>query len=96
MSLASLLERLTRRSAVINRFDRITGDAVELASSRLSRSRRHLGRDALQDVIEGLIGHQDRRVTRRRSGRPARPESVAGQRVLGALLEIVTDYRHGL
>ena len=96
MSLASLLERLTRRSAVINRFDRITGDAVELASSRLSRSRRHLGRDALQDVIEGLIGHQDRRVTRRRNGRPARPESVAGQRVLGALLEIVTDYRHGL
>ena len=40
LSLASLLDRVARRSAVINRYDRITGDAVELASARLIRSRR--------------------------------------------------------
>ncbi len=96
VSLASLLERVTRRSAVINRYDRITGDAVEVASAHLNRSRRRLGRDVLQDVIGGLVGHQDRRVARPRNGSAMRPESPAGQRVLGALLELVADYRHGL
>jgi hypothetical protein len=94
-SLASLLDQVARRSAVINRYDRITGDAVELASSRLNRSRRRLGRDALQEVIEGLVGHQDRRVAKPANG-AAQRASPAGQRVLGALLELVADYRHGL
>ena len=64
VSLASLLDDVALRSAVINRYDRITGDAVELASSHLNRSRRRIGRDALQQVIGGLVGHQDRRVAR--------------------------------
>ncbi len=96
LSLASLLDCVTDRSAVINRFDRITGDAVELASVRLTRSRRRLGRDTLQDVMEALVGHQDRRVIRSRGRRPAQPESPAGRRVLGALVELMADYRHGL
>jgi hypothetical protein len=62
----------------------------------LNRSRRRLGRDALQEVIEGLVGHQDRRVAQPRRARPERPASPAGQRVLGALLELVADYRHSL
>ena len=94
--LASLLDRVARRSAVINRYDRITGDAIEFAAARLIRSRRSLGHDALHAVIEGLVGHQDRRVPPAGNGAAPRPENAAAQRVLGALLEVVADYRHGL
>jgi inactivated superfamily I helicase len=87
---------VARRSAVINRYDRITGDAVEFAAARLIRSRRSLGHDALHAVIEGLVGHQDRRLPPAGSAAAQRPESAAAQRVLGALLEVVADYRHGL
>ena len=96
LPLATLLDRVARRSAVINRGDRITGDAVEYAAARLIRSRRSLGQDALHAVIEGLVGHQDRRVSAARNGSAPRPESPAAQRVLGALLEVVSEYRHGL
>ena len=96
VSLASLLDRVARRSAVINRYDRITGDAVEYAAARLIRSRRSLGQEALHAVIEGLVGHQDRRVPPAGSRPTPRPESPAAQRVLGALLGVVAEYRHGL
>ena len=96
LPLASLLDRVARRSAVINRYDRITGDAVEYAAARLIRSRRSLGQEALHAVIEGLVGHQDRRVPAASNGSAPRPESAAAQRVLGALLEVVAEYRHGL
>ncbi len=96
VSLASLLDDVALRSAVINRYDRITGDAVELASSHLNRSRRRIGRDALQQVIGGLVGHQDRRVARPEGDDTGHPASPAGRRVLGALLELVADHRHGL
>ncbi|MFI5217582.1 MAG: hypothetical protein ACHQ3O_13665 [Candidatus Limnocylindria bacterium] len=94
--LASLLDRVARRSAVINRWDRITGDAVEYAAARLMRSRRSLGHDALHGVIGGLVGHQDRRVPPAALAREPRPGSPAAQRVLGALLDVVAEYRHGL
>jgi uncharacterized protein YdiU (UPF0061 family) len=96
VALASLLDRVARRSAVINRYDRITGDAVEFAAARMTRSRRSLGHDALHAVIEGLVEHQDRRVPPAGNGAGASPASPAAQRVLGALLEVVADYRHGL
>ena len=96
LSLAALLDQVARRSGAINRYDRITGDAVELASSHLNRRRRRLGRDALQEVIEGLVGHQDRRPARPERRALGRRPSAAGERVLGALLELVAEHRHGL
>ena len=95
LPLASLLARVAERSAVINRWDRITGDAVEYAAARLKRSRRSLGHDSLHAVIRGLLGHQDRRVPPAGNAAP-RPQSAAAQRVLGALLGVVAEYRHGL
>jgi hypothetical protein len=46
--------------------------------------------------MAGLVGHQDRRVPP--AARPAAlvPESPAARRVLGALLGVVAEYRHGL
>ena len=96
LPLASLLDRVARRSAVINRFDRITGDAVEYAAARLIRSRRSLGHDALQAVIDGFVDHQDRRVPPNGIATAPGPESPAAQRLLGALLGVVAEYRHGL
>jgi hypothetical protein len=96
LSLAALLAEVARRSGAINRYDRITGDAVELASSHLNRRRRRLGRDTLLEVIDGLVGQQDRRPLRSERRAPARRPSAAGERVLGALLELVAENRHGL
>jgi hypothetical protein len=96
MPLATLLERVEQRSAVINRRDRITGDAVEYATERLVRSRRSLGREATHQVMEALVGHQDRRVRPGANGAQPQPVSPAARRVLSSLLEVVAEYRHGL
>lgn len=96
VSLAALLAEVARRSGAINRYDRITGDAVELASSHLNRRRRRLGRDTLLEVIDALVGQQDRRPQRSERRAPARRPSAAGERVLGTLLELVAENRHGL
>jgi hypothetical protein len=46
--------------------------------------------------MAGLVGHQDRRVPPVERPAAPRPESPAAQRVLGALLGVVAEYRHGL
>jgi hypothetical protein len=92
--LAWLLRQVARRSAVINRYDRITGDAVEFASARLGRARRRLGAASMLAVIEAMVAHQDRRLPQPEKETP--PERPEAKRVLAQLLDVVAEYRHGL
>ena len=92
--LSELLDEVARRSAVINRRDRITGDGVDYATARLLRHRRRLGRGRLHRVIAEFVNHQDLNPD---SDSPrTRPPARDVRRVLDSLIAVIAELRHGL
>jgi len=96
--LADVLHEVARRSAVINRRDRITGDGVDYATDRLIRYRRRLTSGKLHRVIAAFLDHQDLNPPEPAADRapPARPPAHDVRRVLDRLIEAVAEMRHGL
>jgi len=96
--LEDLLHEVARRSAVINRRDRITGDGVDYATDRLIRYRRRLSSGKLHRVIAAFVDHQDLNPPEPASDRePAeRPPTHDVRRVLDRLIAAVAEMRHGL
>jgi hypothetical protein len=96
--LAELLREVARRSAVINRRDRITGDGVDYATDRLIRYRRRLSSGKLHRVIAAFVDHQDLNPPEPAADRePAeRPPAHDVRRVLDRLIDAVAEMRHGL
>ena len=96
--LEDLLHEVARRSAVINRRDRITGDGVDYATDRLIRYRRRLSSGKLHRVIAAFVDHQDLNPPEPASDRePAeRPPAHDVRRVLDRLIAAVAEMRHGL
>ncbi len=96
--LEDLLREVARRSAVINRRDRITGDGVDYATDRLIRYRRRLSSGKLHRVIAAFVDHQDLNPPEPASDRaPAeRPPAQDVRRVLDRLIAAVAEMRHGL
>lgn len=82
------------RSALINRFDRITGDAALYATQRLIRARRHLSEREFHDVIERYLTLQSRNPEKSRH--PTTLRRPNAKRVFDALLELTAELRHGL
>jgi hypothetical protein len=97
-TLDALLGEVARRSAVINRRDRITGDGVDYATDRLIRYRRRLSSGKLHRVIAAFLDHQDLNPPEPAGDRPppARPPAHDVRRVLDRLIEAVAEMRHGL
>jgi hypothetical protein len=91
-----VLREVADRSAVINRFARITGDASIDVAARLSRTRRRLDPDAIYSVIRALVeAHAS--VPERLGRRPETPpRSPAARRAVEALLLAIAGNRHGL
>jgi hypothetical protein len=79
-----VLRDVAARSAAINAYARITGDAVAHAAARLVRSRKSLGPDALYDVIDRFAERQTR---------SKRPDA---KRVFDDLFALVVKSRDGL
>jgi uncharacterized protein YdiU (UPF0061 family) len=95
--LARLLREVARRSAVINRRDRITGDGVDYATDRLLRYRRRLSSGKLHRVISAFVDHQDLNPPEPGEREPAeRPPAHDVRRVLDRLIAAVAEMRHGL
>jgi hypothetical protein len=96
--LEDLLREVARRSAVINRRDRITGDGVDYATDRLIRYRRRLSSGKLHRVVAAFVDHQDLNPPEPASDRePAeRPPAHDVRRVLDRLIAAVAEMRHGL
>lgn len=90
-----LLNEIAGRSEVINRYDRITGDAAIYAAERLRRDRRRLGPEGLYRIVRRFVAQQTRVVEERPEivRLPARPDA---RRVFDALLEALAALRHGL
>ncbi len=97
-ALPTLLREVARRSAVINRRDRITGDGVDYATGRLIRYRRRLSSGKLHRVIAAFLAHQDLNPPEPTSDRAPeeRPPAHDVRRVLDRLIDAVAEMRHGL
>jgi len=93
-----VLAELARRSAVINRADRITGDAIDHATDRILRRRRSLSRETLHALIVRFIERQDRSPLPAGAWEeeppPAPPSKL--RRLLDGLTTLVRDFREGL
>ncbi|MEX2206262.1 MAG: hypothetical protein WEF50_08555 [Myxococcota bacterium] len=92
--LAEFLAEVARRSAVINRRARITGDGVDYATDRLLRHRRRLGPAGVMRVIAEFVNHQDLNPASA-SAAASKPKGDV-RRVLDSLIRVVTELRHGL
>jgi hypothetical protein len=76
---------LAARSAAVNTYARVTGDAIAHAASRLARSRRRLGPDATYEVVNLFAAGG--------GGAPLNPDA---RRVFDDLLRLVVVSRDGL
>jgi hypothetical protein len=98
----SLLREVARRSAVINRADRITGNGVDFATQHLVRGRRRLSPDELSRLVQHFARDQELvppppQSTRRapaRSGRRSTNRSM--ERLMEAMAQAIEDHREGL
>jgi hypothetical protein len=94
-SIPRMIAEVAARSAVRNRFDRITGDAVVYAADLLARQRRALGPDGVSAVVDRFVQHQTLVPELRRPGTPARLRASA-RRAFDEILGILAQCRHGL
>jgi hypothetical protein len=91
-----LLEEVAARSAVINRFARITGDASIDVATRLSRTRRRLDADAIYAVVRALVEDHLSVPEARGAGPAPLPREPAARRAIEALRRSIAGNRHGL
>jgi len=97
-SLEALLADVARRSAQLNRADRITGDAIDYATARLVRNRLALGPARLQRLMDRFVRSQDRDPDRAAApaGEAERALRGRSRRVFDGLLDLVHRCREGL
>jgi hypothetical protein len=91
----AVLRDLARRAAVIDRRDRITGDAVDYATAEILRQPR-LRPEQVHRLISGFAASQDLTPG---AADPAAPPPGAHtdlRRVFDAMLSVVDELRHGL
>lgn len=93
----STLRGVARRSAVVNRFARLTGDSAIDAARRLARTWRRLGCDGVHAVLHRLVEEHATLPAPRRDRR-AIPEvgGPVASRALRVIRESVSTHRHGL
>jgi len=89
-----LLGTVAARSATINRYDRITGDAVTWGARRLARHARRLGA-TVGEVIDRYVEGQRLEPGGARPRRPAAGDPDV-RRILDALLQFTAEMRYGL
>lgn len=96
MESRDLLRDVAARSATINRFARITGDASIDIAARLSRTRRRLDPEATYAVIRALVEEHATLPVRRAAPPEPPPREPAARRAVEALRESIAGNRHGL
>jgi uncharacterized protein YdiU (UPF0061 family) len=93
---AQLMRAIGRRAALINRYERITGDAVLIASKRLIKSRNTMN---INDIYKILCGFAENQVLlpehRARAHDPATWEPCS-RLLYQSMIRIVSEYREGL
>ena len=88
----AVLADIATRSATINAYARITGDAIAHAAARLSRARKTLGPDGLFEVIDRFARRQAQTADAGAEA-PRRPNA---KRVFDDLFALTIKTRDGL
>ncbi len=91
-----VLRAVARRSATINRYDRITGDSIDFITARLIRKRKDLSARQLYRVVDLFVRRQDLRPPEEEGPLPTEGESAKIRQTVDGLLEVVSLYREGL
>ncbi|TAJ98234.1 MAG: hypothetical protein EPO39_18745 [Candidatus Manganitrophaceae bacterium] len=93
-----LLRQIWERSALINRYSRVTGDAILLVGQRMVREWKAISTEELHDMfrdfVEGQILRPESLSAEAASHR--RAKSGKTQRLLHAMLDTVKKYREGV
>jgi len=90
-----VLVEMARRSASINAFARITGDAVAHAAARIVRDRGRLPPATLHAVVRRFVERQTRVPEARGSDKPTQVRARNARRVFDALVEACETCAHG-
>ena len=94
----AVLKGMAQRSALINRYERVTGDAVLYAGDRLVEGAVHMSSSTLHDMFDQFVEQQVLRpeyFKARGAGHRALKNNKA-RRLLRAMLQDVRDFRSGL
>jgi hypothetical protein len=91
-----MLTEIAGRSAVINRYDRITGDSALYAAQRLMRNRKRLTNQQLVETIDRFVELQTL-IPEHKTPQTARSgDHPDVKKVLDSLISVVSELRHGL
>jgi uncharacterized protein YdiU (UPF0061 family) len=93
---SDILGEVARRSALINRRERITGDGILVAARRLLRDANLVNHKELYGVFRDFVRDQVLRPERRVERPPAGPRSRPSRLLYGSLHDIIREYREGL
>ena len=93
-----LLRSIRERSAIINRYSRVTGDAAVLIARRLVREWKVLSTDELNQMFRDFVEEQILRPESLSAPAASDRHTRSGKtrRALHAMLETVKEYREGL
>lgn len=92
-SLQDMLLKITLRSAIINKYDRITGDSITIIADKIIKSRPKLNSTQIFQILERFISYQDLNPEKAEQKEKLNPKE---EKLLFALFSIVRDYREGL
>jgi uncharacterized protein YdiU (UPF0061 family) len=95
-SVPLVLGDVAARSTILNRHDRITGDGILHAATRLVRNRRRLGCDGIHDVVSRFAIYQTRIPEQKSPATSIDSPDHDSSRVLEAIIDLAADCRHGL
>jgi len=95
-SVPLVLGDIAARSAILNRYDRITGDGILHAATRLVRNRRRLGCDGIHDVIAGFAAYQTRLPEQRSPQASVEATDPDSGKLLDVIIDLAAHCRHSL
>jgi uncharacterized protein YdiU (UPF0061 family) len=96
-SAAGLIAEMECRSALINRYERITGDAVLIASRRLIKSHNTMNKNDIYKIISSFVSDQVLSPEARGRGHGSASAGDHCSRLLyKSMINIVAEYREGL
>lgn len=89
---------MAERSALINRYERVTGDSIIGVTDKMVRGGKSMNSKELHDMFVGFVEEQVLRPEYfERSGKSQkRLRNKRTKKVLSTMLEIVKDYREGI
>ena len=92
ISTTDLLLKITMRSSVINKYDRVTGDSITKIVEQVLKRKPKFSPEELQEVLKDFTEYQMLDPDHKKKAKPLKNHS----RFMKGMLKVVRDYREGL